>query len=102
MRASSGACSRLPLADIHGKVLVTWRSSTVRIDELLIPVIDALEPQHCAVLYDKKDVLPRVPRGAVALSCDDAVPHDRGVWLTEFRRCCPAWRTALKAACRRY
>jgi len=93
---------RPPVADLEGKVLVTWRSLTSRIDELLLPVIGQLGADRCAVLYDKKEVIARVPPGTIALRCEDSVPHDRTVWLSEFRRCRPFWKATVKAVCRQF
>ncbi len=82
------------------RVLVTWRNSTPRINELVMPVIEALEPQRCIVIYQNADVLAKLPAGAYATSWQDSVPHDPSKWAVAYRRCWPRWRAGLKRFCR--
>jgi hypothetical protein len=91
-----------PPAAAAGQVLVTWRSSSPRIDGLLAPVVEELGPQRCTVIYEKDSVVPHIPPGAAQLPFFAVLPHEPDIWRPEFRRCWPAWKAALKAACRRY
>jgi hypothetical protein len=86
----------------HQRVLVTWRSSSPRVDELLKPVIEELGPQRCTVLYEKQSVVANLPSEAESLQLFAVLPHEPESWLPEFRRCWPAWKAALKNTCRRY
>ncbi len=83
-------------------ILVTWRASSPRVDELLIPVIEELGPQRCTVLYEKQSVVANVPHEASLLQLFAVLPHEPEVWMAEFHRCWPAWKAALKKVCRRY
>ncbi len=85
-----------------GRILVTWRSSTARIDGLILPVLEALSLDCCTVLYQNPNVLQRLPSPADAVSWASAVPHDRGRWLPAFRRCWPLWRQRLQGLCRSF
>ena len=80
-----------------GRILVTWRSSTARIDDLILPVLQALSPDRCTVLYQDPNILQRLPPGADAVNWMQAVPHDRGRWHPAFRRCWPQWRARLQS-----
>ncbi len=80
-----------------GRILVTWRSSTARIDGLILPVLQALSPDRCTVLYQNPNVLKRLPAHTDAVSWMQAVPHDRRRWLCAFRRCWPQWRWRLRS-----
>jgi hypothetical protein len=91
-----------PSAAASGAILVTWRSSSPRIDDLLKPVIEELGAERCTVLYEKHSVVAQVPRGAALLQVFSVLPHEPEVWMPEFRRCWPAWKAALKDICRRY
>jgi hypothetical protein len=92
----------VPPAASNDSILVTWRSSSPRIDGLLKPVIEELGAERCTVLYEKQSVAAHAPRGAALLRLFEVVPHDPEIWLPEFRRCWPAWRAALKGVCRQY
>ena len=92
----------LPPAVPSDKILVTWRSSSSRISELVMPVVQALEPERCIVLYEKDDVVAHIPRGADCLKYTSVVPHEPDIWAPEFRRCWPTWKAALKAVCRQF
>ena len=50
-----------------GRILVTSRSSTARLDNLILPVIEALSPDRCTLLYKDPDVLKRLPSPADAV-----------------------------------
>ncbi len=80
----------------RGQILLTWRSSTARIDDLLLPVLQALSPDRCAVLYNHANILPQLPSQAVAVNWTQAVSHDRRRWRRAFRRCWPEWRSRLR------
>jgi hypothetical protein len=86
----------------QGRFLVTWRSSTARFDELILPLLEAFSPDCCAVLYQNPNVLARLPSGADAICWAQAVPHDRGRWLSAFRRCWPQWRSRLQSLCKSF
>ena len=85
-----------------GRLLVTWLSNTQRLNDLILPVIEELGPQRCGILYRNKSVVPLLPPGAAGISWDAAMPHDPRTWAKSFRRCWPAWRSALKKVCREY
>ena len=57
-----------------GRILVTWRSSTARIDGLLLPVLQALSPDRCTVLYQDPNVLQGCPLEADAVELDTGRP----------------------------
>jgi hypothetical protein len=80
-----------------GRILVTWRSSTARIDDMLLPVLEALSPDRCTVLYRNPNVRQRLPSGTDGVDWRQAVAHDRRRWLPAFRRCWPQWRARLEA-----
>ena len=80
-----------------GRILVTSKSSTARLDDLVLPVLRALSPERCTLLYNDPRVLQRLPAGADAVPWMKAVSHDRGRWLAAFRRCWPQWRLCVRA-----
>jgi hypothetical protein len=88
-----------PMPARPGSILLAWRSSTPRIHDLLLPVLQALPADRCTVLYKDPKVLERLPSQADAVDWLGAVSHDRGRWLPAFRRCWPEWRTRLRALC---
>ena len=57
-----------------GRILVTSRSSTARFDDLILPVIQALSPDRCTVLYRDPKSLQRLPSGANAIELDAGHP----------------------------
>jgi hypothetical protein len=85
-----------------GHVLVTWRNSSSRFDEMLIPVIEELSARRCTVIFDKESVVPQIPAGAGQLQFFSALPREPSVWRPAFRRCWREWKTELKNACRRF
>ncbi len=92
----------LPRAAARDAILVTWRASNSRVDDLVVPVIEALGPPRCTVLYENDNVVARTPQGAAHLRLFGVLPHEPEIWRPAFRRCWPAWRAALKNVCRRY
>jgi hypothetical protein len=84
---------------VAGRILVTWRSSTARIDGLMAPLLAELSPDRCAVLYQNANVLNRLPPETDAVSWKQAVAHNRGRWLSNFRNCWPQWRSRLQVLC---
>ncbi|MGO9114898.1 MAG: hypothetical protein ACLP9L_37275 [Thermoguttaceae bacterium] len=80
-----------------GRILVTWRSSTARIDDLILPVLQALSPDRCTVLYQNPNVLQRLPSKTDAVHWLWTVPHDRRRWHRAFCRCWPQWRSRLRS-----
>jgi hypothetical protein len=82
-----------------GRILVTWRTSTARIDELMLPLLEALSPDRCMVLYQNPNVVPKLPSGVDAVSWVQAVARGRSRWRGAFRRCWPQWRSRIKALC---
>ena len=80
-----------------GRILVTSRSSKARFDDLTLPVLQALSPDRCTLLYKDPNALQRLPSGADAVNWVQAVSHDRGRWLPAFRRCWPQWRSCVRA-----
>ena len=93
---------QVPAATRKDEIMVTWRSLSSRVDELLIPVIQALGPDRCMVLHVRDGVVARIPQGAGAICFRKAIPHDPKAWKTEFRSCGPSWMAAMKAVCRRH
>ncbi len=84
------------------RILVTWRTEDPRFADLVLPVVRALGPGRCTVLYDHAGVLPLVPPEAEALGWSEAIPHQPAAWSAAFRQCWPAWKSALKAVCRKH
>jgi hypothetical protein len=78
-----------------GRILVTWKSSTARIDGLLLPVLQALSPDRCTVLYNDPAILQKLPPGTNAANWEQAIVHDHRRWYPAFRRCWPQWRSRL-------
>jgi hypothetical protein len=82
------------------RTLVTWKSATPRLDDLLLPVLQQLPADCWSVISDDPAVLPRVPAGIPVLRWFDAVPHAPRAWWSQYRRCWPQWRSRLKRVCR--
>jgi hypothetical protein len=93
-KAMAGARSFPP-----NRVLVTWRRSTPRADDLIRPVIEELGPQECNVIYQNADVLSAAPRHVFAGAWHESVPHDPAGWSAAFGRCWPEWKSGLKRFC---
>ncbi len=83
------------LAQTSGRILVTWRSSTSRVDELILPMLQALTFERCTVVYENSNVLQRLPLGVDSVDLKKALCYDRRNWLAAFRRCWPQWRSRV-------
>ena len=88
-----------------GRILVTWRLSTARIDDLILPVLHALSPNRCTVLYKDPNTLKRMPSKVEAISWMRAVSHDRSRWLPPSvavgrSGVLPSNRCAIRSHCR--
>jgi hypothetical protein len=79
------------------RILVTWKTSTARIDGLILPVLNALSPDRCTVLYENPSVLQRLPAQSDAVRWGQAIRHDRNRWHPAFRRCWPQWRDRMQS-----
>jgi hypothetical protein len=99
MRSSA---AQHPAVSVRDRILVTWRSSRDRINELLLPVLRRLPGDRTAVLYERADVPPLVPPGIAAIGWAQVLRHDHRLWRQEFQACWPRWRNSLKAVCRHY
>jgi hypothetical protein len=85
-----------------GRILVTCRSSMARFDDLMLPLLQALSPDRCTVLYKEPDTLRRLPPGADAIDWMRAVRHDRHRWRPAFDRCWPRWRSCVQSLSRSF
>jgi hypothetical protein len=80
-----------------GQILVTWRSSTARINDLVLPVLEALSPDRCMVIYQNPNVLRHLPLGMDSVHSLRAALPDRDRWVLAFRRCWSQWRSHVQS-----
>ena len=82
-------------------ILMTWQTSTPRLDELLTPVLDELRSTECAVLYSKPNVTSQVPLGVPTFGWEQAIHCEMAAWRSEYERCRPEWTRRLRDVCTR-
>ncbi len=68
-----------------------------RISDLISPLLAALGPDRCTVLYRDAKTVPSLPCKVDAVSWMQAIPHDRARWRQAFRGCWPLWRERLES-----
>ncbi len=86
----------------RGRVLVTWSIPSHRYAGLLLPVIERLGGEECAVLHGHDGVAELVPAGIPHLAYVEVMDFDARVWRREYQRCWPSWKRTIKDACARY
>jgi hypothetical protein len=82
-----------------GSILVTWSIPSHRYDRLLLPVLERLDAERCAVLHGDAGVAPLVPSGIPRVPYREVMDFDARAWRREYDRCWPAWRRTIKDAC---
>lgn len=85
-----------------GRVLVTWSIPSHRYDRLLLPVLERLRDDGCAVIHGSDGVAPLVPPGIPHLPFEEAIDLDVQAWRREYERCRPAWERTIRDVCARY
>ena len=97
-RPTGGARTLLP----QGRILVTWMYDNFRVNELVLPVLEELEPEQCVVIGGTPEVLSRVPGGAAAVSWDQAMHFDAAAWCADYRKDRAAWQQTVRVLCRKH
>jgi hypothetical protein len=89
-------------ANLRGRVLVTWRTASPRIDGLVLPVLGAIGLQRSCVLYQQDKVLSQVPPEAGTVRWSDIIATGGNEWARGYERNCPAWSKSIELACEKY
>ena len=85
-----------------GRVLVTWSLPSPRYNGLLLPVLDRLGSEGCAVLHGHGGVTPFIPEGVPHISYREVMAFDASEWRREYERCWQSWKRTLRDACERF
>jgi hypothetical protein len=85
-----------------GHILLTWYSSTPRLDDMLLPVLAELADEPCAVVYRHADIESRIPSSVSSIAWGQAVTYGVEAWRQEYRRCRPEWKRRLADIGRRF
>lgn len=85
-----------------GSILVAWLDGARRVTDLVLPVVQALKGDPCAVLCGNPSVAPSVPAGMPCIAWEQVQSYAVQDWRAEYRRCRPAWAARLKSLCRKF
>lgn len=99
-RHSSRSAPSVPI----GCILMTWFGSTPRLDEMILPILNALECDGCstAVVYDYESVVSRLPPRVPGAAWEHIMAYDVKAWRAEYARCFPELKRSLTDVCRGY
>ncbi len=86
----------------RGHILLTWYTSTPRLDDMLLPVLMELADERCAVLHGKPDVADRIASRIPNIAWGQVVTFGVKAWRQEYLRCWPGWKSRLADICRRF
>ena len=86
----------------RGRILVAWLDATQRLTDIVLPVLQALKGDPCAVLCGNPGVTPLVPAGMPCIAWDQVWSYAVNDWRTEYRRCRPEWAVRLNSLCRQF
>ncbi len=93
---------RVAAAHARDRILMTWYTSTPRLDELLLPVLREIGSEHALVLLGQSGATPTLPPGVPAFYWERAMGLRTDDWRRQYRSCRPEWHRSLKDVCRRY
>src|SRR5262249_36506140 len=63
-----------------GRILFCWKSALERFSRLMLPVIEAIGPAHCAALYSDPDIAYQLPADVEQYAWWESIPHDSQSW----------------------
>jgi len=84
------------LPDGRGRLLFTWVRDTPRMNDLLLPVLDELGAESCAVLGRHASMPSMLPAGCDFYLENDLGPESWLRWAEEFGRVAPRWARAVR------
>jgi len=78
--------------------LVTCLSQNIRIQELILPVVESIGKDRCIVACLGPRFSSTIP-GIIDIDWKQTVPRSAEIWRKEYRKCLPRWNEKIKCLC---
>lgn len=85
--------------NLRGRALVTWQLSTPRIDQMMLPIVEQLGQDHCAVIMGHKADIPGLSQDIPVIDGGRGPKYRVAEWRRQYRMDRPGWARELKDLC---
>ncbi len=89
-------------SSLDGRVLVTWQTSTPRINDMLLPVVEELGDQRCAVIMAHESAIPGLSPHLPVVDGGRGPAYRVDAWRSRYEGAHPGWATLVSSLCRQH
>lgn len=88
--------TRCDIPEYKDRILITWMSDTIRVNELVHPVIESFGLDECIILAGHSSVCRHIISPAKCIIWDEQMAFDFAEWKDNLKVCWQPWQQNLK------